>query len=281
MMSRPSLPSARPTRTPSTAAQPRPPFVRPSPSRSQTPSRVSGWAGASEAARLPGARRRAPESLELAPPPARRTRTCSSVSPLPNSPGAGRRAAGAGAFRHGRWSWATRAARTTTAGLVYLRRKQFPQAIAALEAAVRQDAGGDDARYRLGRASLAAGQTARGQAQLQQFEHMRKRSRRSAPAAPPRPQPGDRRRADGWPALRRNGRTKEALQQCRTLTAAGSGDAECTPPWSAPQPPWVTPRPRRRPAPRCGAWLWGPRGPPPRRRRPRRRLLSSAVVPRL
>src|SRR5207237_10117399 len=55
-------------------------------------------------------------------------------------------------------------------GLVYLHRADYPRAIAALEAAVRRDGGGEDARYRLARAYFAAGQTAKGQAMAKQLE---------------------------------------------------------------------------------------------------------------
>jgi tetratricopeptide (TPR) repeat protein len=112
-------------------------------------------------------------------------------------------------------------------GLVYLRRKQYGPAIKALEAAVRQDAGGDDARYRLGRAYVAAGQTARGQALLKQFERLRNTEpevRRLRYQLATRPD-------DRAARLRLarlcadTGRTKEALQQYRVLTAAGNGDA--------------------------------------------------------
>src|SRR2546425_411586 len=58
-------------------------------------------------------------------------------------------------------------------GLVYLRRKDYPHAIAALEAAIQRDGGGEDARYRLVRAYFAAGQTAKGQGMLKQFERFK------------------------------------------------------------------------------------------------------------
>ena len=113
-------------------------------------------------------------------------------------------------------------------GLVLLRRKQYPQAIAALEAAVRLDAGGDDARYRLGRAYVAAGQTARGQALLKRFERLRQtepevRRLRHRLASQPEDVVARRRLAR---ICSETGRNKEALQQYRILTVAGAGDPE-------------------------------------------------------
>jgi tetratricopeptide (TPR) repeat protein len=113
-------------------------------------------------------------------------------------------------------------------GLVYLHRKDYPRAIASLETAVRQDAGGDDARYRLGRAYLAVGQTARGEALLKQFERLRQtatevgRLRHQLALQP-----------DDLAARRRlarlcldTGRYHEALQQFRILATAGAADAD-------------------------------------------------------
>ena len=113
-------------------------------------------------------------------------------------------------------------------GLVYLRRKDYPHAIAALEAAIQRDGGGEDARYRLVRAYFAAGQTAKGQGMLKQFERFkqtepetRRLSYRLAL------QPGDT-------AARRRlarlcvetGRYREALLQYRVLMGAGAADSE-------------------------------------------------------
>ena len=113
-------------------------------------------------------------------------------------------------------------------GLVYLRRKDYPHAMAALEAAIQRDGGGEDARYRLVRAYFAAGQTAKGQGMLKQFERFkqtepetRRLSYRLAL------QPGDT-------AARRRlarlcvetGRYREALLQYRVLMGAGAADSE-------------------------------------------------------
>ncbi len=112
-------------------------------------------------------------------------------------------------------------------GLVFMRRKQYPKAIAALETAVRLDAGAEDARYQLGRAYTAAGHTARGQVLLQQFQRMKqtepevKRLRFQLATRP----------TDT--ALRRRfarlcgetGRNREALQQFGILKGLGAADA--------------------------------------------------------
>jgi tetratricopeptide (TPR) repeat protein len=111
--------------------------------------------------------------------------------------------------------------------LVYLRRKDYPHAMAALEAAIQRDGGGEDARYRLARAYFAAGQTAKGQATLKQFERFkqtepetRRLSYRLAL------QPNDtatRRRLAGLCV--ETGRYREALLQYRALMDAGAADA--------------------------------------------------------
>jgi tetratricopeptide (TPR) repeat protein len=112
--------------------------------------------------------------------------------------------------------------------LVYLRRNDYPHAIAALEAAIRRDGGGEDARYRLVRAYFAAGQTAKGEAAQQQFERfkqtepeVRRLSYRLAM------QPGDtatRRRLARL--CLETSRYREALLQYRALMDAGAADAE-------------------------------------------------------
>jgi tetratricopeptide (TPR) repeat protein len=113
-------------------------------------------------------------------------------------------------------------------GLVYLRRKEYAPAIAALDAAVRREGGGEDARYQLVRACFAAGQTARGRAVLRQFQRFKETEteiRRLHYQLALQP---------GATALRRRlarlcvdtGRYREALQQCQLLSNAGAADAE-------------------------------------------------------
>jgi tetratricopeptide (TPR) repeat protein len=57
-------------------------------------------------------------------------------------------------------------------GLVALYRKQYPAAIAALEAATRKDPGAENMRYRLAQAYLAAGRRAEGEQQMARYQQL-------------------------------------------------------------------------------------------------------------
>jgi tetratricopeptide (TPR) repeat protein len=112
-------------------------------------------------------------------------------------------------------------------GLVYLRRKEYSKAIPALAAATRQEGGGEDARYQLARAYLAAGQTARGEAAMRGFERLKEtreavRRLRHQLATEPGDAATRRRLAD---LCLDTGRYREALQQYRLLRTAGAADA--------------------------------------------------------
>jgi tetratricopeptide (TPR) repeat protein len=113
-------------------------------------------------------------------------------------------------------------------GLVYLQRNDYPHAIAALERAIRRDGGGEDARYRLARAYLAAGQTAKGQTMLAQFQRFKQTApeiQRLSYRSALRPDDTSTRRRLARLCVE-TGRYREALLQYRALMDAGAADAE-------------------------------------------------------
>jgi tetratricopeptide (TPR) repeat protein len=113
-------------------------------------------------------------------------------------------------------------------GLVALHRRDYTHAIAALQAAIRREGGGEDARYRLVRAYFAAGQPAKGQAMQAQFQRFKEtepeaRRLRFRLALQPADTAARRRLADLCVAT---GRYREALLLQRALLDAGAGDGE-------------------------------------------------------
>ena len=113
-------------------------------------------------------------------------------------------------------------------GLVYLRRNDYPHAIAALEWAIRRDGGGEDARYRLARAYFGAGQSAKGQAVLAQFQRFKQttpETQRLSYQLALRPNDTATRRRLARLCLE-TGRYREALLHYRALMDAAPADAE-------------------------------------------------------
>jgi tetratricopeptide (TPR) repeat protein len=113
-------------------------------------------------------------------------------------------------------------------GLVYLRRNDYSRAIAALQAAIRRDGGGEDAHYRLVRAYFAAGQTAEGEPAQKQFERFKQTEsdvRRLSYRLALQPDDTVTRRRLARLCLE-TGRYREALLQYRALTDAGATDTE-------------------------------------------------------